>query len=375
MIYADYNATTPPLPTVVEAMTAVLRDGWGNPGAKQHTYGRRALAQLDQARAEVAALINARPDEIIFTSGATEACNLAILGLGERLLASRPRMVTCATEHSAISEPLRRLAEAGADLTVLPVDAQGRLSGQAVESALDDRTGLLALMLANNETGVIHDVAAASAMARRHGILVVCDATQVVGKLPVDVTILGADALACTGHKMYGPQGCGALWIRRGLGLSAQLHGGSQERGLRPGTHNLPGIVGFAAACTAARTGLRARTTHLRVLSNQLEGLLRQALPGIVIHGADAARIPGTSMLTLPGLQSGWLGTLAEVAASNGSACTTGEGSHVLRAMGCTAADAANSIRISLGMPSTSDEVEHIAAALARGAHALRGTR
>ncbi len=374
MIYADHNATTPPLPAVVAAMTEALSGEWGNPGSKQHAFGRRALARIDAARGEVAALLGARAEEIVFTSGATEACNLAVLGLGERLLATRPRFVTCATEHPAILEPLKRLGEAGAEIVELPVDGQGRLDPARLDAALDARTGLLALMLANNETGVLHDVAAAAALARARGVLTVCDATQALGKVAVDVAALGVDALACTGHKVYGPQGCGALWLRRGLGLSPLLHGGGQERNLRPGTHNLPGIAGFAAACVAARSELAVRSAHLAGLTALLERRVRALISGVVVQGGEAPRIPGTSMFTVPGLPPGWLGTQSEIAVSGGSTCSGGHGSYVLRAMGWGPAEAGNSVRVGLGLASSADDVEAIAQSLARGAAALRRT-
>jgi cysteine desulfurase len=372
VIYADHNATTPPLPEVVQAMRAALEDGWGNPGSRQHAIGRRALATLDAARHAVADLLGARDQEVVFTSGATEALNLAILGLGERVLATRPRLVTCATEHPAVLEPLRRLSEAGAEVVVLPVDGHGRLDPQHLAAAVDARTGLLCLMLANNETGVVHDIAAAAAVARQHGALLVCDATQAVGKIAVDVAALDIDALACTAHKFYGPQGCGALWLRRGLGLSAQLHGGGQERSLRPGTHNLPGIAGFAAACIAAQRDLETRRAQLTARSAQLEARLRILIPDVVVHGAEVQRIAGTSLLTIPDLPPGWLATLSNVAASGGSTCSAGQGSDVLRAMGCT--QAGNAIRLGLGIATTADQVEAIAQELARGAAALRGS-
>ncbi len=371
MIYADHNATTPPLPAVVEAMAQAMREGWGNPGSQQHAFGRRSLALVDGARVEVAGLLGARTEELVFTSGATEACNLAILGLGERLLASRPRLVTCATEHPAVLEPLRRLGEAGAEVVVLPVDDQGRLDPAGLAAALDDRTGLLCLMLANNETGVLHDVAAAAAQARARGVLTVCDATQAVGKVPVEVAGLGVDALACTAHKLYGPQGCGALWLRRGLGLSPQLHGGGQERGLRPGTHNLPGLVGFAAACRAARDDAAGRSAHLAAVTTALEARVRSLIPGVVLQGAQAPRLPGTSMFTVPGLPSGWLATQTAVAVSGGSTCSGGTGSYVLHAMGWAAREAGNSIRVGLGLSTTMADVAAIADSLARGAAAL----
>ena len=372
MIYADHNATTPPLPEVIAAMAAIMAEGWGNAGSRQHVRGRSAGAAVDAARIEIATLINAKPGEIIFTSGATESCNLALFGLGERLLATRPRIVTCATEHAAVAEAVRRLGEAGADVVVLGVDRDGRLDPAQLAAAVNERTGIVALMMVNNETGVIHDVAAAATIAHRHGALLVCDGTQGVGKLPVDVTQLGVDALAFTAHKMYGPQGCGALWLRRGLGCSPQLVGGSQERGLRGGTLNLPGIVGFGVAAAHARRDLAARRTYLATLGTLFESRIRELLPEVVIQGEHAPRIPGTSMCTIPGLPHGWLATLSTVAASGGSTCSSGHGSPILRAMGCDDHDASNSIRIGLGIHTTADQVEAIAQELTRGVVALR---
>lgn len=373
MIYADHNATTPPLPAVVDAVAAVLADGWGNPGSRQHPAGRRALATLDAARASVAALVAARPEEVVFTSGASESCNLAILGLGERLLAARPRLVASAGEHPAVLEPLRRLAEAGAELVLVPPERDGAMDAGRLAQAIDDRTGLVAIMLANHETGVVNDVAAVAALAHARGALVVCDATQAVGRLAVDVAALGADAVAWTAHKLYGPPGTGALWLRRGLGCSPQIHGGGQERGLRGGMPNLSGIAGFAVASAAAQAGLAARCRHLAALGARLEDGVRAAIPGIVVHGGGLARLPGTTMLSVPGLPAGWLATLVTVAASGGAACSGGRGSDVLRAMGWPAAEAGNSIRISLGIGSTVAEVDVIVAELAHGAATLRG--
>jgi cysteine desulfurase len=372
MIYADHNATTPPLPAVVEAVAAAMRESWGNPGSRQHPAGRRALDALDAARERIALTVAARPDEVVLTSGATEACNLALLGLGERLLATRPRFVTCATEHPAVLAPLRRLAEAGAEVVVLPPERDGRLDPDRLADALDGRTALLALMLVNHETGIIHDVAAAAELAHHHGALVVCDATQAVGRMPVDVAALGVDALAWSAHKLYGPQGAGALWLRRGLGVTPLAYGGGQERGLRPGTPNVPAAVGFGVASEAARLELTERAAHLSGLTVRLEALLRERLPGVVVHGADATRAPGTTMLTMPGLPAGWLATLATVAASGGAACSGGQGSSVLRAMGVPEGEATNALRLSLGLGTIDADLPAIADELARGAAALR---
>lgn len=368
MIYADHHATTPPLPEVVAAVSAALAEGWGNPSARNHAMGRRAADLLEAARTEVAALLGGHPDGIVFTSGATEALNLAILGLGERLLGTRRRIVVGATEHPAVLAPARRLAEAGAELVVVGVDRHGRLDAAALASAIDAGTGLVCIMLANHETGVIHDVAAAADLAHAQGALLVCDATQAAGRLPIAAAALGADAIACSAHKLYGPPGAGALWLARGLAPAPQLFGGGQEGGRRPGTPNLPGLAGFGVACRAATAGLADRQRHLRGLTARLEARLAAALPGLVVHGAGAPRAPGSTMMTLPGLPRGWLAALAGVAASGGAACSAGEPSASLLAMGVPPAEAANAIRLGLGIGTTAADADAIADAVAKAA-------
>lgn len=359
MIYADHNATTPCLPEAAAAVAAALADVPGNPSARHHPGGRAAQARVDQARTEVAALLNARPDSLIFTSGATEACNLAIFGIMERLLATRPGIACPATEHAAVRAPVARMAEAGAIIVQEP----------------DSRTGLVCAMLVNHETGVIQDLPAISAAAHAIGALVVCDASQAPARLAVDVAALGADLVVMSSHKMYGPPGVGALWIRPGLGLAPQLYGGGQERGLRSGTLNVPAIAGFGVAARVARERVATRSTHLTHLTARLEARLRDALPTLVIHGSTGPRAPGTSMITLPGLRSGWLAQLSSIAASAGSACAsgTGEPSSVLTALGVAPADARNSLRLGLGEGTTAAEVDLIAAEVIRGALRLMG--
>ncbi len=373
MLYADYNSTTPPLADVISAVTAAMTDDWGNPGARQHVQGRRATALVDRARAAVAAMIGAHDDEVVLTSGATEALNQAILGVGERLLATRPRVVAPATEHHAVLAPLERLAAAGAQVVLVPVDAQGRVDPLHLATVIDERTALVCAMAGNNETGVRHDVPAIAALAHARGALVLCDATQAVGKVPVDVADLGCDLLALSGHKVYGPGGTGALWIRRGLGIPPLLYGGGQEHGRRSGTPHVAGLAGLAVALEVARAALPVRSAHLAALTARLEERLRAALPGLLIAGSNAPRLPGTSMITLPGLRRGWLGTMTGVAVSGGSACASasGEPSHVLLAMGLPPLDAGNSLRLSLGLPTTLADVERIADAVIDGAHRL----
>ena len=373
VIYADYCATTPCLPEAVAAVTDALQAPLGNPSARQHGPGRAAQARIAQARIQVADLLHVAAPEIIFTAGATEACNLAIFGVMASLLATRPRICALAVEHAAIRASLAHLRELGADIVWLPMLSDGSVDLAAARLMIDERTALVCAMLVNNETGVIHDVAAVAEIAHAHGALVLCDATQAPGRIAVDLPALGADLATISAHKLYGPPGVGALWLRRGLALAPLLHGGGHERGLRPGTPNTPGIAGFGVAADIARQRVVARNAHLMRLTGTLEARLRQALPHLVIHGTH--RAPGISSLTLPGLRQGWLAQMGDIAASAGSACASGTGdpSQVLTALGVSASDARNTIRISLGEPTTAAEVEHIADTLIRGAQRLNG--
>lgn len=372
VIYADYNATTPCLPEVAAAVAAALTVP-GNPSARQHALGRTAAAQLEDARLAVQTLIGQPRGTVVFTSGATEACNLAIRGVAERLLGVRPRFVLSAIEHPAVAECHRRLREAGADVVTVGVDRHGVVDLGALERAVDARTALVSVMAANHETGVLQPVAAAAALAHAHGALLLCDATQALGRTAEPDAWSGADLIAGSAHKLYGPLGAGCLWLRLGLALEPQLAGGGQERGLRSGTHNLPALIGFGIAAAAAHAEAPRRLAHLAQLTAACEQQLRAQLPGVVIQGAGAARVPGTSYVTLPGLPRGWLTQLGGVAVSAGSSCHAGSTapSAVLTAMGVPAADAANSIRISFGLPSTLAEVEAIVHALVRGAQVL----
>ena len=369
MIYADHHATTPCLPEAAAAVAAALAAAPGNPGSRQHPGGRAAQAIVDDARAAAADLLGVRADGIIFTSGATEALNLAILGVMERQLAHRPRIVAPATEHPAVLAPLARLAEAGAEVIHPALDRAGRVLSLGV----DGRTALVCLQAVNQETGLMHDLPALAAEAHAAGALVLCDATQAPSRMAVDAHALGADLVACSSHKIYGPPGVGVLWLRPGLGLAPQIHGGGQERGLRGGTPNVPALAGFAVAARVARERADLRGTHLRTLTARLEAALQAALPRLVIHAADARRAPGVSMITLPDLRPGWLAQLAAVAASGGSACSSGTGqpSPVLTALGVPSEDARNSLRLSLGEGTTAEDVDAIAAAVIRGARRL----
>jgi cysteine desulfurase len=343
-IDADHNATTACLPEAREAMWSVLTAPPAQPRATGTAPARAAQAMLDAARSDVAALIGAFPDEIVFTSGATEACNLALLGVAERVAGGRRRFLAPATEHKAVLGPLARIAEAGLPVDICPVDGQGRTAWEPPPDL-----ALLAAMLVNNETGLVHDVGAAARAAHAAGGLLFCDATQAAGRMPVSVAGLGCDLLALSAHKCGGPPGVGCLWIRRGVGLSPLLHGGGQERGLRPGSANLPGIAGFAAAARVALRDHAAVAARLAACTAACEDLLRHALPGIRVHASEAPRIPGTTLITHPGVARGWLGRLRRTRASGGAACTAGEPSHVLQALGLDASAASQAIRLSFG--------------------------
>lgn len=374
LLYADHAATTPCDPAVAELVMKVLVDDWGNPSSRQYALGRSARGRVDTAREQLAAALGAHhADEVVFTSGATEACNLAVSGVMARSLRQRPRLVVLATEHPAVLASGRACAAAGADLVIVPVDQEGRVDPAALAAAIDDRTALVCCMLVNNESGVVQDVAAAAALAHAHGALLFCDATQALGRMPLDVTGLGCDLLACTAHKAYGAKGAGALWLRRGLGPEPLLHGGGQERNLRAGTENVPAIAGFGLAAQLSRERLADTAAHLSALTASLESRLRAADPGIVIHGAGAPRVPGTTFFTRPGLPRGLLAQLDGIAASAGSSCASGSGksSHVLAAMGVPAEQAAGAVRISFGRGNAHGDGDRIAAAVQAGAQRL----
>ena len=352
---------------------SALCAGLGNPSARHHAPGRQAAGLVDEARQAVAELLQVRADEIIFTSGATEAANLAILGIAARLLTRRPRWCALAVEHPAVLATLDRLTAHDAEIIRLPMYRDGRVDLDTARTAIDERTAGVCAMLVNNETGVLHDVRALAELAHAQGALLLCDATQGPARIEVDLPALGADLGFISSHKLYGPPGVGALWLRRGLALEPIFAGGGQERGLRPGTLNVPGIAGFGVAARIARERQAQRHAHLLALTTLFEQRLRSALPGIIIHGAQ--RAPGISMLTVPGLRHGWLTQVPDVAASAGSACSsgTGEPSHVLTALGVPRDDARNSIRISFGEPTTTADALNIAEALIRGVHRLQG--
>jgi cysteine desulfurase len=354
-VYLDHNASAPLRPEARDAMAAAL-DVVGNPSSA-HREGARARALVEKARADVAALVGAAPAEIVFTSGATEANNLALRGV-------RPgALVTTAIEHASVLETARAL---GGRVATVRVDPFGRVAAHDVVAACTDDTTLVSVGLANGEVGSIAPVAEIAAALAGRGVVVHTDAAQAAGRIPVDVARLGADLVSLSAHKLGGPAGVGALWVRRGVVLSPQTTGGPQERDRRAGTENVVGIAGFGAAARAAKAAV---TPTLR---DRLWDGIRAALPDAILNGpADGPRLPNTLNVSIPGVAGESLLILldlAGVAASLGSACAAGapEPSHVLRAMGRSDAEARNGLRLSLGPPTTADDVDYVVATLPR---------
>jgi cysteine desulfurase len=375
-IYLDYNATTPVAPEVLEAMLPYLAEHFGNPSSS-HAYGRRAREAVEVARAEVAALIGAQPDEIVFTGCATESNNLAILGVTRALGATRRHLVTSSIEHPAVSAPCERLRGEGWHLTVVPVDREGRVDPDDVGRALRAETALVSVMHANNEVGTVQPVAELARLARERGATVHTDAAQSAGKVPVDVDALGVDLLTLAGHKLYAPKGVGALYVRRGTPITPVLVGADQEHGLRPGTENVALIVGLGAAARLARERGSLAGERLARLRDLLHGLLRDGVLGLELNGPATGRLPNTLHLSFPGVGGRELlrAVEGEVAASVGSACHSEADavSGVLAAMGVEVARARGAVRLSLGLPTTGEEVTRAATALVSAWRRLTG--
>lgn len=365
MIYLDHNATTRPLPAAVQAMTECLLDGWGNPSS-MHTRGMAAKHRLNRARGQAAALIGASPAEIVFTGSATEANHTAILGALALAAASagKRRIVASRVEHPSTLALLTHLEQQGIEIAWLEVDGNGQIDPAAIEAALTPDTALLTLMWANNETGVLLPVEQAAAMAKAHGVLFHTDAVQAAGKVKVDMTQTPADLLSLSAHKLHGPPGVGALFVRKGLALPPVLFG-HQERKRRGGTENLPGIVGFGVAAEHLAATWRDEAPRLAALRERFERGLHARLPMARINGGAAQRLCNTSNFAIDGLEAeALLDRLdkAGIYASSGSACTAGgtEPSHVLRAMGQTRDAALAAVRISFGCGNTDAEVNRL---------------
>jgi cysteine desulfurase len=366
-IYLDHNATTPIAPEVFEAMLPYLREHFGNPSSG-HVYGQRAHDAIERAREQVAALIGAQPDEIAFTSGGTEANNLAIRGLAE-LADKRRHVVTSTVEHPATARPCAWLERHGFEITWLPVGSDGRVLPDEARTFVRSDTLLVTVMLAQNEVGTLMPVRELAEIAHAKGTLIHIDAAQAVGKIPVKVDDLGVDLLSIAGHKLYAPKGVGALYVRRGVKLAPLVLGAGHERGLRPGTENTPYIVGLGMACELAGRGMEAEAARQRALRDDLWERLQTAVPGLRLNGHPTERLPNTLNVSFPGVSgNAVLNHAPEIAASTGSACHEGgeSPSGVLLAMGRKPEEALGSVRLSLGRHTTQLEIEEAAEALIR---------
>lgn len=370
--YFDHNATTPVSPEVFEAYSRALAEIPGN-ASSVHSFGQRARRALDEARAQAAAALACEPGEVVFTSGGTEADNLAIFGVVRAAAKLRPHIVTSSVEHPAVLAACSQLEREGAAVTYLPVDGNGVVDPDSVRGALRPETVLISIMHANNETGVIQPVEEIAWIAREHGIPLHSDGVQTAGKIP---PCRGCALYSVSGHKIFAPKGIGALVVRNGVRVQPLLYGGRQERARRAGTENVPGAVALATALSSADP---AAWTRMAALRDRMEASILDALPGAQVNGGGAPRLPNTSNIRIPGVNAEALVIALDLegfAISTGSACSSGavEPSHVLKAMGLAANDARASVRISLGPSNTEEQVAALAGAMVRLAQRLRRT-
>jgi cysteine desulfurase len=364
-IYMDYNATTPVDPRVLDTMMPYLMNVFGNAASKTHSFGREARQAVEKAREQIATLIGAAGEEVVFTSGATESDNLAIKGVVELYREKGNHIVTCETEHKAVLDTCKKLEKSGIDVTYLKPDATGRVSAEQVAEAITDQTILITLMTANNEIGTRHPVAAIGKLAKERGIVFHSDATQSVGKEPLDVEALGIDLLSVSGHKLYGPKGVGALYARKHsprVRVAAQIHGGGHEKGYRSGTLNVPGIVGLGAAAEICRNDMAEEMPRIRALRDRLERGLCDAIDFVYLNGHATERLANTLNVSFDFIEGESLMMKThDIAVSAGSACTSEQlqSSYVLKALGVPDVRAHGSIRFSLGRFTTEEEVDY----------------
>lgn len=364
-IYLDHNATTPLHPEVFEAMRPVLQDGFGNPSSV-HSLGRAARVKVDESREKVAELINARPGEIVFTSGGTESNNLAIKGIALALKKKGKHILTCEIEHPAVLNPCKQLAQLGFEVEYLPVDQTGRVDLEGLKQAIREQTILITIQHANSEVGTIQEIDTIAEIARERGVIFHTDAIQSVGKIPLDINKTPVDLLSLSAHKLYGPKGMGALYIHRDCPqLFPLLEGGGQEKKRRGGTENVAGIVGFGKACELARDKMESTSRSVEELRNHLYQLLRENISGVELFGDAQSRLPNTLNLGFEGVngQSLMIGLdLEGIAVSTGSACSSGSvsPSHVLQAMQVPVEKINSSLRLSLGWNNTLQEMKTV---------------
>jgi len=364
-IYMDNHATTRVDPRVLEAMLPTFSEKFGNAASRNHRFGWEAAALVDKGREQTAAIINADPKEIVFTSGATESNNMAIKGVAEMYREKGGHVITCVTEHKAVLDSCKALQGRGYHVTYLPVDKEGLLDPADVEAAITDETTLISVMLANNEIGVIQPIAEIGKIAKKHGVFFHCDAVQAVGKIPVDVEALGVDLLSISAHKVYGPKGIGALYVRRKdprVRLTPLVDGGGHERGMRSGTLNVPGIVGLGACLEIASREMGEESERLRAMRDRLREGITSRLDEVYLNGHPTKRLPNNLNLSFAYVEGeSLLMSITDVAVSSGSACTSAtlEPSYVLKALHVPDELAHTSIRFGLGRFNTDEEVEY----------------
>jgi cysteine desulfurase len=377
-IYMDNHATTPVDPRVLEVMLPYFGGDFGNAASRNHVFGWRAEEAVELAREEVAALIGATEKELIFTSGATESNNLAIKGVAEFYQSKGDHIITAVTEHKAVLDSCKALERKGLKVTYLPVGKDGRVDPAEVESAITDRTILISIMLANNEVGTVQPVAEIGRIAHARGVIFHCDAVQGVGKIPVDVEAMNIDLLSLTAHKLYGPKGVGALYVRRKnprVRLTPIIDGGGHERGMRSGTLNVPGIAGLGKACAIARAEMPVESVQILAMREKLRNRLDRELEAVYLNGSFEHRLPGNLNVSFAYVEGeSLLMGLKDVAVSSGSACTSAslEPSYVLRALGVGEDLAHTSIRFGIGRFNTEEEVDYVADLVIENVNRLR---
>jgi cysteine desulfurase len=367
-IYMDYHATTPMDPRVFEAMKPYFMETFGNAASRNHSFGWEAEEAVEKSRKQIADLIGANTKEIVFTSGATESNNLALKGIAEMYAEKGNHIITAATEHKAILDTCKRLEKHGIRVTYLPVQTNGLVDLEMLKEAITDKTILISIMYANNEIGVIQPMAEIGKIAKAKGVLVHSDATQAVGKVPVNVIKDNIDLMSMSGHKIYGPKGVGALYVRRKsprVQITAQMDGGGHERGMRSGTLNVPGIVGLGEACAICNADMPAESKRMAYLRDKLRGKLESELDEVYINGTMEHRLPNNLNISFAYVEGeSLLMGINDIAVSSGSACTSAtlEPSYVLKALGAGDDLAHSSIRFGLGRFNTEEEVDYVAA-------------
>jgi cysteine desulfurase len=377
VIYLDYHATTPADPEVVRAMLPYFSEKFGNASSRQYRLGWEAQSAVEEARAQVAAIIGADAKEIVWTSGATEANNLALKGLAEVAAPARDHIVAVATEHKSVLDTCKRLEQHGCRTTIVAVEPDGSIDLDRLRAAVTERTAAVSVMAANNEIGTLAPLAAIAAIAHERGALLHSDAVQAVGKVPFDVNAAGVDLASLTAHKLYGPKGVGALYVRRKnprVTIAPLLDGGGHERGMRSGTLNVPGIVGFGVAASLARQQMDDEGARLLRLRTRLLDTLTRGVGDLVLNGSLQSRLPGNLNVSFPGIDGEALlvSLCDDVAISSGAACTAAEPSHVLKALGRRTELALASLRFGLGRWTTEEEVDAAAARVVETVTRLR---